>query len=65
MNVISFLEHVDKIKKEYHKINKKFNKKNLGAITKNKYKVDPVLTFSDINDPFNLKFAKKILHLVS
>jgi len=61
MNVISFLEHVDKIKKEYHKI----NKKNLGTITKNKYKVDPVLTFSDINDPFNLKFAKKILHLVS
>jgi len=58
MNVISFLEHVDKIKKEYHKINKKFNKKNLGAITKNKYKVDPVLTFSDINDPFNLNFEK-------
>lgn len=59
MNVISFLENINDINKKYIDMNKNFNKKNLGTITKTKYKKDQLLHFSNINDPFTLTFKKK------
>ena len=58
MNIISFLEHINKLKQEYRKMSKKFNHKNLGLITKTKYIKDPYLHFSNLNDVFTMKFDK-------